>query len=445
MALPRLNPKSELSKVILPPEGDLDNVDSIDCPLPFGIYTNTSLFTDDDIEAYKRGSSDQVSYTYRKLGGSVLDIELTECEVYAHYEEAILEYSYLLNIHQGKNVLSNILGNTTGSFDEDGELTGEDPNEVQPGENVNLAYPKFDFAYARRVASGISEEIGIGGNVTVFSASFSITPGTQDYDLQTILRNSPEFGDDDMAEGFIRSIGTNKVQIKKVYYKTPRAMWQFYGYTTGFYGGAVGNRLSYGSYADSSYFYLMPIFDTKLTAITYENFLYNRGSHYSYEIRNNKLRIFPVPSNYPNKMWIEFTMNNVDAWEPEPLLDGEAERDINLRGINNLNTLPFTNLPYKNINSIGKQWIRRFALALSKETLGLIRSKLSSIPIPGAEVTLNGSDLISQAKDEQEKLREEMKTILDELTYPKLAEGDAGLLESTQNIQQKIPVFIYAG
>jgi hypothetical protein len=102
-------------------------------------------------------------------------------------------------------------------------------------------------------------------------------------------------------------------------------------------------------------------------------------------------------------------------------------------------------LPYENINSIGKQWIRRFALALSKETLGLIRSKLSSIPIPGAEVTLNGADLISQGKEEQDKLREEMKTILDELTYGKLAEGDATLLESTQNIQQKIPVYIYTG
>ena len=443
MALPRLNPKSELSKVILPPEGDIDNVDSIDCPLPFGIYTNQGLFSDQQIEAYKRGSSDQVAFTYRKLGGAVLDIELTECEVYAHYEEAILEYSYLLNIHQGKNVLSNILGSTTGSFDEDGELTGTDPNEVQPGDNVNLSYPKFDFVYARRVASGISEELGIGGNITVFSASFAIERGKQDYDLQTIIRNSNEFGDDELAEGFIRSIGDNKIQIKDVYYKTPRSMWQFYGYYSG--SSIIGNRLSYGAYADSSYFHLMPIFDTKLTAKTYENFLYNRASHYSYELKNNKLRIFPVPSSYPNEMWIEFTMNTTDPWEQEPLLDGEAERDINLSGINNLNTLPFTNLPYENINSIGKQWIRRFALALSKETLGLIRSKLSSIPIPGAEVTLNGSDLISQGKEEQEKLREEMKTILDELTYPKLASGDAELLESTQNIQQKIPVFIYAG
>lgn len=443
MALPRLNPKSELSKVILPPEGDIDNVDSIDCPLPFGVYTNQGLFSDQQIEAYKRGSSDQVAFTYRKLGGAVLDIELTECEVYAHYEEAILEYSYLLNIHQGKNVLSNILGSTTGSFDEDGELTGADPNEVQPGDNVNLSYPKFDFVYARRVASGISEEIGIGGNITVFSASFAIERGKQDYDLQTIIRNSNEFGDDELAEGFIRSIGDNKIQIKDVYYRTPRSMWQFYGYYSG--SSIIGNRLSYGAYADSSYFHLMPIFDTKLRAITHENFLYNRGSHYSYELKNNKLRIFPVPSSYPNEMWIEFTMNTTDPWEQEPLLAGESERDINLRGINNLNTLPFTNLPYENINSIGKQWIRRFALALSKETLGLIRSKLSSIPIPGAEVTLNGSDLISQGKDEQEKLREEMKTILDELTYPKLASGDAELLESTQNIQQKIPVFIYTG
>ena len=89
--------------------------------------------------------------------------------------------------------------------------------------------------------------------------------------------------------------------------------------------------------------------------------------------------------------------------------------------------MPFENTPYQKINSIGKQWIRRFALALSKETLGNIRSKISTIPIPGDSVTLDGPALLSQGQTEQEKLREELKTILDELTYAKIAQGDAEL------------------
>jgi hypothetical protein len=113
--------------------------------------------------------------------------------------------------------------------------------------------------------------------------------------------------------------------------------------------------------------------------------------------------------------------------------------------VNNLNTLPYANIPYGNINSIGKQWIRRYALALSKETLGQIRGKLNTIPIPGSNVTLNASDLLSQAKDEKTSLREELNKILDELTYVKLAERDAALAETTEKLNTKIPLPIFVG
>ena len=103
------------------------------------------------------------------------------------------------------------------------------------------------------------------------------------------------------------------------------------------------------------------------------------------------------------------------------------------------------NLWNENINSIGKQWIRRFALALSKETLGHIRGKFSSIPIPGDSVTLNGADLISQAQTEQTALREELKTVLDEQTYGRLMAGDAELVENAGSIQSKVPMIIFVG
>ena len=110
-----------------------------------------------------------------------------------------------------------------------------------------------------------------------------------------------------------------------------------------------------------------------------------------------------------------------------------------------MNTLPFDNIPYKNINSIGKQWIRRFALSLCKETLGHVRGKFGTIPIPGESVTLNGADLISQAQNEQTALREELKAVLDEQTYGRMMAGDAELVENAGNIQAKVPMKIFVG
>ena len=140
----------------------------------------------------------------------------------------------------------------------------------------------------------------------------------------------------------------------------------------------------------------------------------------------------------PDKVWFEFVVDD-DPWE------SQSDRKDGLEGVNNMNTLPLANLPFKNINSVGKQWIRRFALSLAKEILGNIRSKIQTIPIPGASTTLNGTALLSQATTEQKDLREELKKTLDELTYAKVAEGDGALTKAINEIQQKIPMTVYVG
>ena len=173
---------------------------------------------------------------------------------------------------------------------------------------------------------------------------------------------------------------------------------------------------------------------------TAEDAIYTRNSHYSYELKNNRLRIFPRPViASPSTFWVEFFVQS-DAW-----VEDEENKNSGIDGINNMSTLPFENIPFANINSIGKQWIRRFALAVCKEMLGQTRGKFATIPIPGDSVTLNASDLLSQAKEEQEKLREELKTVLDELTYQKLMEGDVALIESTNKIQERIPLPVIVG
>ena len=438
MAAPVLTPVSTMSKSILPESGDSTEV--TEAALPFGIYVDTDYFQADEIELFQKGAADQVAYVHKKLGGDVLDIELTSKQVYAAYEEACLEYSYLVNIHQSKNILSNVLGGSTGSFDESGQMreTEDDSAAINKDTDLNLKYPKFDFAYSRRVSEGIGEEVQVGGSGTVYSASFNIQEGVQDYDLQTLITDSNPTLKDGVTP---LEIGNNKITINKVYYKSSFANWNFYGF--GNTVSVLGNLSSYGQYADDSTFNIVPVWQNKGQAMAYEDALRVRHSHWSYQLRNNYLRIYPTPANeslYPERMWIEYTVGQ-DTWRESP----EGDRDIGTTGINNLNTIPFENVPYKNINAIGKQWIRRFALALSKEMLGLVRSKFASIPIPGNDVSLNGGDLVSAGKEEQTALRDELKEILDELTYGKMMEGDAEMVENSNRIQNLVPMPILTG
>jgi len=174
--------------------------------------------------------------------------------------------------------------------------------------------------------------------------------------------------------------------------------------------------------------------------MAYETAIYTRNSHYSYEIKNNKLRLFPVPTiATPLVFWVEFSIPS------DPWTESEQGVDTGVNGVNNMNTLPFANIPYDSINSIGKQWIRRYALAICKEILGQIRSKFSTLPIPGESVTLNGPALLTEAATEKKELRDELKTILAEMTYPKVVEQQAVMSDNLQKVGQKIPVLVFVG
>lgn len=432
MAMPTLNPRSQTSTVVLSTGSSAGNIED-NSSLPFGLYSSTTspLFS----QYFCSGAAEQVSYTYKKLGGDILDIELTDNNIYAAYEEATLEYSYLLNLHQAKNSLSNLLGATTGTFDQDGQIQS---GSSLYGENINLTYPRFEFTYAKRVGHSVSTEIGFGGEVTIYSASFAANNGQQDYDLQKIVSSSAA---STATEGFYGKVGDKRINVTKVYYKTPQAMWRFYGY----YGGlnTVGDLSSYGQWTDDSTFQIIPPWQNKAQAMAFEDAIYTRNSHYSYEIRNNKLRIFPnIVETSPSRYWIDFFVES-DPWEKGDTSGRGGTSGA--KGVNNLNTLPFENIPYENINAIGKQWIRRFTLALSKETLGTVRSKFGSIPIPGDSVTLDGKDLVTQAQTEQKDLREELKTTLEELTYTKLMEDDAKLMEAVNTIDKHVPLKVYVG
>ena len=247
MAIPNLNPASTFNANILPVTGSPANVAAT---LPFGIYSS---------DAFLSGASDQVAYTYKKLGGDVLDIELAEGSVYSAYEEAVLEYSYLVNLHQSKNVLSDMLGAPPASFDQDGQLVA---GHALSGSAIELKYPRFDYGFARRVSERSATETNIGGTLPIYSASFDRVVGQQDYDLQTIISGSSA---NSASVPFFGEVEDKRVIIRKVYFKTPRAMWRFYGYYGGF--SVVGNLRTYGQYADDSTFEVVPTWQNKLQAM----------------------------------------------------------------------------------------------------------------------------------------------------------------------------------
>ena len=249
------------------------------------------------LQDFLSGAADQVNYTYQKLGGDILDIELSDGNIYAAYEEAVLEYSYIVNLHQSKNMLSDALGDATGTFDHMGMMKSSSFSASLGPSRVELKYPRFQFSYSKKVGDGMSSVGGFGGTVRQYSASFAPKEDQQDYDLQAIIEDASSTGTDSAGNviDFANKVGNKRVVVTRVYYKSPRAMWRFYGY----YGGInmVGNMSTYGMYADDSTFELVPTWQNKMQAIMYEDAIYTRTSHYSYELVDNKLRFIKSISN----------------------------------------------------------------------------------------------------------------------------------------------------
>ena len=158
-----------------------------------------------------------------------------------------------------------------------------------------------------------------------------------------------------------------------------------------------------------------------------------RRSNYTYKIVGKNIRVFPQPTESdPKELWIRV------QFSPDPMNPGI--NDPGIYGVSNMSNVPYGNLKFSRINSVGRQWVRQYSLALSKELLGLIRSKFSSVPIPGGDLQLNGTDLVSQGREEKESLRTKLAEMLEELTYSKMLEDEAVASDSLTNILKKIPI-----
>lgn len=369
---------------------------------PFGIFDNDAAFASD--------ADRLVEFTRRKLGDPVMVVHLSSSQVYAAFEEACLEYSAIVNSYQAKSTLTQFLGSPTGSF--------------SGAENKNI---QRNLEFQVRMADPYSEEAGVGGTHPLLSASINLQTGLQKYDLQQLLE------DQGVLTG---SLAGKRIHVRKVYHFEPMQAYRFFGTTSGL--NYLNNQFSFESYTPETIFYLLPIWEDVLRQTEFKMSNKVRRSNYSYELRNNELTLFPTPTQ---DMPLHFTFTvSPDAGQPASPEDAAA-----FNGVSNLSNIPFGNITYSNLNSMGRQWIRHFAFALAKEVEGQIRSKFTNIPIPNGDVQLNGPELINDARADMDQLRADLKEMLEETTYVRLAEQEAAMANSLMETLKNVPLGIYVG
>jgi len=374
-------------------------------PTPFGVFdSDTSFQTDAD---------KMVVFVKRKLGDDILSVELTKKQIWANLEESCFEYSNILNQYQAKSTLLTYLGYTTGS---------------QTG--LESVFPRDSLEYLARFADPYASEAAAGGSYNMYSGSIDLVPGQQDYDLYVDLKDS---SGSPLYDSTINSNPKTKMRIMEVFHFNPQAAYRFFDTTSAI--NYLNNEFSFESFTPETIFYVLPVFEDILRAGQLDLSNRVRRSNYSYKVIGTKIRIFPTPTQIhstPKKLFV-----NVKYWQ-NPV--NPSFRDDTIYGVNNLSNVPFGNLKYARINSMGLQWIRQYTLALSMEQLGMIRNKFTTVPIPGGTVTLNGGDLVGKGREDKKELVTKLKEMLETLTYDKLIENAATRSENIMKQLSKIPV-----
>jgi hypothetical protein len=375
----------------------------------FGIFDTDSAFITD--------ADRLVKYVSVKLGGGLpganenethVQVEVTSKDIYSCFEEAAIEYGAIVNAYQAKSSLAAFLGSSTGS------LTG--------GQN---RYPKNSLEWARRQAQPFGEEAYVGGDRPLYSGSIELHAGQQSYDLQQLIAPT---GSDGLPARMI---------IRQLFHFSPFAQYRFFGTTAAI--NYLNGQFNFQSFTPESVFYMLPVWEDVLRGMQFELSNKVRRSNYSYELHgsNNLLRIMPVPTQ-DNTLY--FTYNLLDA-STAPL----DPNDGLSFGVSNVSDIPFGNIQYSKINSIGRQWIWKMTLALAKEVLGIIRRKMTTVPIPGGDLQLDGGDMVSDARAEMEQLRAELRDLLEQMSYDRLAAKEAEQAESLLRVLSGVPLKIYTG
>jgi len=365
---------------------------------PFGFYDN-------DID-FKKDADKVANFCAQRLGYPLADVELQSGSFYTAFEDSITTYGNELYAYK---VRENYLS-----------LEGTD-NTVIP--NDKIINP--NFASLVRISDQYGEEAGVGGNVTYHKGTLNLVKSQQDYDMKAWAQASASIASND------------SIEIKRIFYEAPPAITRYFDPYAGTGTGMIDlmDSFGWGSYSPAINFLMMSInYDLQtLQAIEFNDMI--RRSNYSFELVNNQLRLFPIPNGNPSKLYFEYIKNS----------DRNNPYESGAGKITNVGNVPFENPTYVQINSIGRQWIFEYTLAISKEILGYIRGKYSTIPIPDAEVTLNQADLISAATAEKNALIERLRAYFDETSRQKLLERRSSEAEFLQKELNNVPRTIFIG
>ena len=368
---------------------------------PFGFYDN-------DFE-FQQEIDKVANWCAKRLGYPLSDVELQDINLYTCFEESVTEYGAQLNSFNIRDNMLNLYGAATGS-----NLTGKKVSS--------------NFGGLIEIAEEYGTEAGSGGNVTYYTGSINVVAGKQVYDLTNTSSISLEQG----------TPGVDAIEIKRIFHEPPPAIARFFD---PFVGSGIGTQqmldsFGFGNYSPGVSFMMMPIYADMLRMQAIELNDIVRRSAWSWQLSNDRLKIFPIPDGVNfTKVYFQYIL--------------KTDRSNPLKGktgtISDYSNVPYENVVYENINSVGRQWIRRYTLALAKEMLGYVRGKYSALPIPDSEITLNGADLISAAQTEKEGLITELKEILDTMSRQSQLERKQAEAEALQSQFTKMPMKIYIG
>ena len=371
---------------------------------PFGIYdTDTSFQTD---------APKTADWCAKRLGYPIIDVELTSGSFFACFEEATSEYGAQVNQFNIRNNLDILKGAATGS---------NYSQKLVDGSSVPTIF---------RMAQSYGTLSGVGGNVDIKKAYIDITPGVQKYDLTTLSY--------DAATSQSLSSSTQRDVVKVFYEATPAIARFFDPYSVGAQGTLnLMSELGFGNFSPAAQFLMMPLYEDVLRMQQIEFNDHIRKSTFSFNIVNNKLEIFPVPTDGTRaRVYYEYFERDTFENNSSIVQDGVVADYSNIR---------YDFIPYIKINEVGKQWIRKYTLALAKELLGAIREKYSSIPIPDGEVSLDGAALRAEAQVEKDELVKQLRENLEELGRKNQFEIRKNEAEYHQDMLRKIPLKLYVG
>ena len=363
---------------------------------PFGFYDSETSFVSD--------VDNTAAWCAKRLGFPIVDIELQSGSFYAVFEEAITEYSSQVNYFNIKENLLTLQGTSSGSNLTHREIT-----------------PNFDRTIT--LAQQYGTEAGVGGDVTYKTGSISVNSASgQVYDLDNLWTNVSESG--------------NNIEIKRIFYEPAPAVTRFFDpyVGTGYGSDQMLQGFGWGNYTPAVNFLMLPMYDDLLRVQAIEFNDQMRKSAYTFELVNNQLKVFPKPTD-DAKVWFEYIVEQ----------DRKNPLKTNSGSITDFSNATYNNMTYTEINHSGKQWIRKYTLALAKELLGNIRSKYGSIPIPGGETNLDGDTLRNEATTEKENLLTQLREDLEATSRRNLLERQKDEAEFMGETLTKIPYPIYIG